>query len=153
MRNSGAKVVVEGVGDHGLEYMTGGVVVNIGSFGRNFAAGMSGGVAYVLNEKGTFHSRCNQEMVLLEDVVQKEDQLELKSLLEEHERLTGSYQAQRILGDWEEFVTRFVKVIPKDYKRMLAAIDRVKQDGVPENEAIMVAFEENKSDKSRVGGK
>ncbi|MBM0064710.1 glutamate synthase large subunit [Alkalicoccobacillus gibsonii] len=153
VRNSGAKVVIEGVGDHGLEYMTGGVVVNIGSYGRNFAAGMSGGVAYVLNEKGTFHSRCNQEMVLLEDVVEEADQQELKQLLEEHVRLTGSYQAKRILENWEEFVALFVKVIPKDYKRMLEAIDRVKQDGVPENEAIMVAFEENKSDKSRVGGK
>ena len=153
VRNSGAKVVVEGVGDHGLEYMTGGIVVNIGTFGRNFAAGMSGGVAYVFDEKGLFHNRCNQEMVLLEEVIESADQNELKQLLEEHLRLTGSTQAKRILDHWEEYLSLFVKVIPKDYKRMLAAIDRVKQDGVPENEAIMVAFEENKSDKSRVGGK
>ena len=153
VRNSGAKVVVEGVGDHGLEYMTGGIVVNIGAFGRNFAAGMSGGVAYVFDEKGLFHKRCNTEMVLLEELVEAEDQTQLKQLLEEHVRITDSAQAKRILDQWEEYLSLFVKVIPKDYKRMLAAIERVKQDGVPENEAIMLAFQENKSDKSRVGGK
>ncbi|TSB46975.1 glutamate synthase large subunit [Alkalicoccobacillus porphyridii] len=153
VRNSGAKVVVEGVGDHGLEYMTGGIVVNIGTFGRNFAAGMSGGVAYVIDEKNQFQQRCNTEMVLLEDVVDSADQTELRELLEEHIRMTGSEKAQRIIDSWEESLSMFVKVIPKDYKRMLEAIDRVKQDGVPEHDAIMVAFEENKSDKSRVGGK
>ncbi|MCK0472054.1 glutamate synthase large subunit [Halalkalibacter sp. APA_J-10(15)] len=153
VRNSGVKVVVEGVGDHGLEYMTGGIVVNLGKVGKNFAAGMSGGVAYVYDPYGTFSEHCNQEMVLLEPISSQEDIEELRTLLENHQNYTSSENATYILGNWANEVSKFVKVIPKDYKRMLAAIERVKQDGLTGLDAVMVAFDENKNDKSRVSGK
>ncbi|MDV2683539.1 glutamate synthase large subunit [Alkalihalophilus lindianensis] len=153
VRNSGVNVVVEGVGDHGLEYMTGGVVINLGVVGKNFAAGMSGGVAFVLDEKGTFPTNCNLEMVHLETLTTAEDVVLVKSLLEKHLSYTGSEQAKKVLSNWELYATKFVKVIPKDYKRMLEAIERVKQEGLSDRDAVMVAFDENKSDKSRVSGK
>lgn len=153
VRNSGSMVVVEGVGDHGLEYMTGGVVVNLGTVGKNFAAGMSGGLAFVLDEDGRFASKCNREMVLLEDVVEQKDIEQLRQLLENHVAYTNSERAAAILKDWNHYLPKFTKVIPKDYKRMLAAIERVKQEGLSGVDAVMVAFDENKSDKSRVGGK
>jgi glutamate synthase (ferredoxin) len=153
VRNSGVNVVVEGVGDHGLEYMTGGVVVNLGTVGKNFAAGMSGGVAYVLDEDGTFDSKCNQEMVHLEPVIEAKDIDQLRKLLENHSSYTKSASAANILANWNDYLTKFTKVIPKDYKRMLEAIERVKQEGLTDVDAVMVAFDENKSDKSRVSGK
>ncbi|WP_066151796.1 glutamate synthase large subunit [Halalkalibacter krulwichiae] len=153
VRNSGVKVVVEGVGDHGLEYMTGGVVVNLGTVGKNFAAGMSGGVAYVLDEDGTFDSKCNKEMILLEPVLENKDIEQLRELLEKHSSYTKSTRAADVLANWNDYLTKFIKVIPKDYKRMLEAIDRVKQEGLTDVDAVMVAFDENKSDKSRVSGK
>ncbi|MBP3950655.1 glutamate synthase large subunit [Bacillus suaedae] len=153
VRNSGLKVVVEGVGDHGLEYMTGGVVVNLGTVGKNFAAGMSGGIAFVLDENGTFEKKCNKEMVLLEDVIEQDDIDQLHSLLENHVSYTGSPRAQSVLNNWNESLPKFVKVIPKDYKRMQEAINRVKQEGLTGVDAVMVAFDENKNDKSRVSGK
>jgi len=116
VRNSGAHAVVEGVGDHGCEYMTGGIVVVLGPTGRNFAAGMSGGVAYVLDEEGAFASRCNPELVGLEPV---DDGEVVRSLVAEHERRTGSPVAARLLADWHETLTRFVKVMPHDYRRAL----------------------------------
>ncbi|HET7573455.1 MAG TPA: hypothetical protein VFJ77_12400, partial [Gaiellaceae bacterium] len=114
VRNSGARAVVEGVGDHGCEYMTGGVVVVLGPTGRNFAAGMSGGVAYVLDEDGGFAGRCNRELVGLEPVA---DDAELRPLVEEHLARTGSSVAARLLADWEP--ARFVRVLPHDYRRAL----------------------------------
>jgi len=120
VRNSGAEAVVEGVGDHGCEYMTGGRVVVLGPTGRNFAAGMSGGEAYVLDEGGVFASLCNQDMVDLEAVAAEEDKANLRRLLEEHFDSTGSANAYRVLKDWDAMLPRFVKVMPRDYKRVLA---------------------------------
>jgi len=120
VRNSGAWTVVEGVGDHGCEYMTGGRVVVLGPTGRNFAAGMSGGVAYVLDEQGEFAKRCNMGMVGF-DELSAADAIELRAMIEEHEARTGSQVAARVLGEWEQLLGggAFVKVMPHDYKRVL----------------------------------
>jgi glutamate synthase domain-containing protein 3 len=120
VRNSGAWTVVEGVGDHCCEYMTGGRVVVLGPTGRNFAAGMSGGVAYVLDEHGNFANRCNMGMVGFEGLSEA-DALELRAMIEEHGRRTGSPVAKRVLEEWGGLVARdaFVKVMPHDYKRVL----------------------------------
>jgi glutamate synthase domain-containing protein 3 len=118
VRNSGASAVVEGVGDHGCEYMTGGRVVVLGRTGRNFAAGMSGGVAYVLDEAGDFESRCNMGLVGF-DKLDDTDIHELHELIEEHHLRTQSPVAARILTAWEEHLPKFVKVMPHDYKRAL----------------------------------
>jgi glutamate synthase (NADPH/NADH) large chain len=119
VRNSGASAVIEGVGDHGCEYMTGGRVVILGPTGRNFAAGMSGGVAYVWDPEQVFPSRCNGEMVALEGVVESEDVQELRSLIENHFRYTDSAVAKRLLDDFDAQLGNFVKVMPTDYKRVL----------------------------------
>ena len=119
VRNSGARAVVEGVGDHGCEYMTGGVVAVIGSAGRNFGAGMSGGIAFVYDPDGDFHIRFNDGMADLEDLTEPEDIELLRSLLNEHLARTGSGPAQRILDDWNSSVGRFRKVMPRDYRRVL----------------------------------
>jgi glutamate synthase domain-containing protein 2/glutamate synthase domain-containing protein 1/glutamate synthase domain-containing protein 3 len=119
VRNSGANAVVEGVGDHGCEYMTGGRVVVLGPTGRNFAAGMSGGIAYVYDEQSAFAACCNTELVDLEEL-SEHDEAELKDLVAEHAERTGSPVAQRVLDDWDASVRRFVKVMPRDYKRALA---------------------------------
>ena len=119
VRNSGAHAVVEGTGDHACEYMTGGRVVVIGPTGRNFGAGMSGGVAYVLDEEGDFDIRCNKEMVDLEPLAEDEDIALVRSLLERHREHTGSTVADRLLADWDATVSRFVKVMPLDYRRVL----------------------------------
>jgi glutamate synthase (NADPH/NADH) large chain/glutamate synthase (ferredoxin) len=119
VRNSGAEAVVEGVGDHGCEYMTGGRVVVLGPTGRNFAAGMSGGEAFVLDENGVFAGLCNQEMVDLERVTAEEDEIDLRMLLEAHREYTGSANAARVLDNWSEMLPKFVKVMPRDYKRVL----------------------------------
>ncbi len=116
VRNSGATAVVEGVGDHGCEYMTGGHVVVLGSTGRNFAAGMSGGIAYVLDEAGDFDKRCNKSMVELEAIDEPEH---LKGLIEKHLHYTNSSRAQTILDNWNDYLPRFIKVMPTDYKRAL----------------------------------
>jgi glutamate synthase domain-containing protein 3 len=120
VRNSGAWTVVEGVGDHCCEYMTGGRVVVLGPTGRNFAAGMSGGVAYVLDEDGSFSQRCNMGMVGFEQPSQA-DAIELRSMIEEHQRHTDSPVAARVLAEWEQLLAKgsFVKVMPHDYKRVL----------------------------------
>lgn len=122
VRNSGALAVVEGVGDHGCEYMTGGRVIILGQTGVNFAAGMSGGIAYVLDENQLFDTRCNLEMVDLEPVVEKEDREFLKTTIERHVKLTGSQHAKSILASWDEMLPRFVKVMPTDYKKAMARI-------------------------------
>ncbi|MDX1415312.1 MAG: glutamate synthase large subunit [Candidatus Promineifilaceae bacterium] len=152
VRNSGVYAVVEGVGDHGCEYMTGGCVVVLGQTGRNFAAGMSGGIAYVLDEEGDFHKRCNQQMVDLEPLSEAHDIRELNDLIWQHAFHTGSKVAWRILGKWQEMWPRFVKVFPKDYKRMLEQINKAEEDGFNGEEAIMIAFEANAHDLARISG-
>ncbi|HOW58933.1 MAG TPA: glutamate synthase large subunit [Candidatus Omnitrophota bacterium] len=122
VRNSGALAVVEGVGDHGCEYMTGGRAIILGETGVNFAAGMSGGIAYVLDENQLFDTRCNLEMVDIEPVVDPEDQKFLKSHIERHVKFTGSQYAKGILASWDEMLPRFVKVMPMDYKKALARL-------------------------------
>jgi glutamate synthase domain-containing protein 3 len=119
VRNSGAKSVVEGVGDHGCEYMTGGRVVVLGTTGRNFAAGMSGGVAYVYDKDRRFERRCNLELVGLERLTEADEQ-EVKALISEHAQRTGSLVARNVLASWERRRDSFVKVMPRDYKRALA---------------------------------
>jgi glutamate synthase domain-containing protein 3 len=122
VRNSGAQAVVEGVGDHGCEYMTGGTVVVLGNTGRNFAAGMSGGIAYVLDVQGEFAKYCNQAMVDLEPVLEADDDAILRRLIENHARYTNSRRAREILDDWGQYRARFVKVFPKEYRRALAEL-------------------------------
>jgi glutamate synthase (ferredoxin) len=151
VRNSGVRAVVEAVGDHGCEYMTGGVVAVLGSTGRNFAAGMSGGVAYVLDEQGDFPVKCNQQMVGLEKL-DDEDIATLKAMIENHAINTKSARAAGILAGWDKFLPKFVKVMPKDYKRVLAAIKKAKAEGLTGDDALSRAFEENSMDKARVGG-
>jgi glutamate synthase (NADPH/NADH) large chain len=152
VRNSGLHAVVESVGDHGCEYMTGGRVVVLGSTGRNFAAGMSGGIAYVLDEAGDFPCRCNQEMVNLEHLADASEISEVQAMIRQHAEYTNSELAWRVLADWEHKIRKFVKVIPKDYKRMLQAIERVQADGLSGEAAVMTAFEQNKNDQARVSG-
>jgi glutamate synthase domain-containing protein 3 len=120
VRNSGAHAVVEGVGDHGCEYMTGGRVVVLGPTGRNFAAGMSGGLAFVLDERGEFRGKVNGAMLDQLEELTDEDAAEARALVAEHLRRTGSPVARRVLDAWEELLPRFVKVFPTDYKRVLA---------------------------------
>ena len=138
VRNSGAHAVVEGIGDHGCEYMTGGRVVVIGRTGRNFAAGMSGGIAYVLDEAGDFKARCNLSMVDLEALDAEEEIEEVKAMLRRHLHYTGSTVAERILGSWQTMEAKFVKVIPKDYKRAMMAMKRAESEGIPWEEAVMM---------------
>jgi glutamate synthase (NADPH/NADH) large chain len=152
VRNSGVHAVVEAVGDHGCEYMTGGRVVVLGPTGRNFAAGMSGGIAYVLDVTGEFPSRCNLAMVGLERLVDPEEIQQVRAMIQRHVEYTGSERGRQILKLWEEMVPKFVKVMPHDYKRMLQAMQRVRGAGLSGEEAIMVAFEENARDLARVGG-
>jgi glutamate synthase (ferredoxin) len=152
VRNSGVHAVVEGVGDHGCEYMTGGKVVVLGITGRNFAAGMSGGIAYVLDKDGIFPRRCNYQMVTIEELEDPEEINEVKEMIQRHLNYTQSKRAELVLNNWEEMSGKFVKVIPKDYKRMIQAIKRAQQMGLSGDEAIMVAFEENLKDVSRVSG-
>ena len=134
VRNSGATAVVEGVGDHGCEYMTGGKAVILGDTGRNFAAGMSGGVAYVLDTKQDFAAKCNMEMVSLETVDTDAESEELKALISEHLAATGSDVASELLSDWNNSVKQFVKVMPVDYKRMQGYMNDVRNSGKFESE-------------------
>tara|TARA_E500000331_G_scaffold11990_1_gene10932 strand:- start:572 stop:1840 length:1269 start_codon:yes stop_codon:yes gene_type:complete len=119
VRNSGANAVIEGIGDHGCEYMTGGRVVVLGETGRNFGAGMSGGIAYIWDRSGNFEKNCNKGTVLLEPLENRADIKELKSMIEKHAGYTGSTIAQEILSDWSNQLSNFVKVMPTDYKRVL----------------------------------
>jgi glutamate synthase (ferredoxin) len=129
VRNSGAHTVVEGVGDHACEYMTGGRVVVLGRTGRNFAAGMSGGIAYVLDVDGDFKRRCNFGMVELESLDQPDDIELVGNLIERHVAVTGSAYAARLLASWREVQARFIKVMPKDYRRVLLAEARARREG------------------------
>ncbi len=150
VRNSGANAVVEGVGDHGCEYMTGGRVVILGPTGRNFAAGMSGGIAYVLDEDGTFRDRCNLGLVDLEPLVAAADMEEAKALIERHLHYTGSAVAERILSRWNEAQRVFVKVMPRDYKRVLA--QRKAAAGVSRETTTEVALEQVAASAAAAGG-
>jgi glutamate synthase (ferredoxin) len=152
VRNSGVEAVVEGVGDHGCEYMTGGKVVVLGGTGRNFAAGMSGGVAYVYDEIGDFAKRCNPEMVDLVSLDALKEIESVRGMIERHLAHTGSSRAQALLEAWDKTVTRIVKVLPRDYARMLAEIERAEQLGLSGEEAVMAAFEANMQDMARVSG-
>ncbi|MEI6072555.1 MAG: glutamate synthase large subunit [Verrucomicrobiae bacterium] len=153
VRNSGVHAVVEAVGDHGCEYMTGGRVVVLGTTGRNFAAGMSGGVAYILDEAGDFgEKRCNMAMVGLEKIEGTAEAEDLRRFIGRHAELTGSPRARAVLADWDASLAKFVKVMPKDYKRVLEAIARAEADGLTGDEAVNAAFEANSRDTSRVGG-
>jgi len=140
VRNSGAVAVVEGVGDHGCEYMTGGTVVVLGRTGRNFAAGMSGGIAYVLDEHQLFDTLCNLDMVDLESIWQEEDQKILHDLITRHHRWTASRQARRILDDWQEMSGKFVKVVPIDYRKALKRLREREQVGGEQTPATEEVF-------------
>ncbi len=152
VRNSGIQAVVEAVGDHGCEYMTGGRVIILGPTGRNFAAGMSGGTAYVLDEAGDFARRCNQQMVSLLRLQDPTEIAELRRIIDRHAHYTRSQRAFKILALWDNYVPKFVRVLPKDYDRMLQSIQRVQKAGLTGDQAVMAAFEENARDASRLGG-
>jgi glutamate synthase (ferredoxin) len=153
VRNSGVEAVIEGVGDHGCEYMTGGRVVVLGRTGRNFAAGMSGGIAYVLDREGTFERRCNLEMSKLLSLEDPDEIEAVKSMIFRHARLTDSRLASQVLVDFAELVPRFVRVVPDDYGRVLQAQRRMRDAGMSDEEAAMAAFEVNARDESRIGGR
>jgi glutamate synthase (ferredoxin) len=143
VRNSGVDAVVEAIGDHGCEYMTGGRVVVLGKTGRNFAAGMSGGVAYILDEAGDFHTRCNMELVALEKLIDADEIESLWKLIQRYQTYTHCQRAAGMLADWKNFVPKFVKVMPQDYARVLKSLKRVQEQGLTGDEAVMAAFEEN----------
>ena len=151
VRNSGVTTVVESVGDHACEYMTGGKVVVLGPTGRNFAAGMSGGVAYVLDESGDFATRCNTQMVALE-ALEGEEINDLRELIQRHADYTQSQKAALVLANWSEMLPQFVKVMPKDYKRMLQCIKEALDSGLTGDSALDAAFEANARDVARIGG-
>ena len=132
--------------------MTGGNVVVLGRAGRNFGAGMSGGIGYVLDEAGDFPKRVNPQMVGIEKLEDPREIASVRAMIQKHLDYTQSARARAILADWDKFVPKFVKVMPKDYKRMLACIERAQAQGLTGDEAIMSAFEENARDLSRVGG-
>jgi len=152
VRNSGVSAVVEAVGDHGCEYMTGGRVIVLGRTGRNFAAGMSGGVAYVLDETGDFPVRCNQAMVSLQKLEDADEVEEVWKLIQRHQAYTKSERGAKVLSGWKQLALRFVKVMPTDYQRVLEAMKKVKEQGLSGDQAVMAAFEENVRDVHRVGG-
>src|SRR5262249_33751065 len=130
VRNSGVNTVIEAVGDHGCEYMTGGRVVVLGPTGRNFAAGMSGGIAYVLDVTGEFPERCNTAMVTLEKLEDPQEIAEVRAMIERHVRYTASDRGRYILKLWEDMAPKFVKVMPKDYKRVLTALKKANESGL-----------------------
>ncbi len=140
VRNSGAVAVVEGCGDHGLEYMTGGTVVILGPTGRNLAAGMSGGTAYVFDEKHDLYKKVNKQMISMEEISTEHDRQILHHLLEKHLAETGSKTAKKILDDFDGAVQYFKKIIPNDFKKMVQEIARAEKNGLTRNEAVMEAF-------------
>ncbi len=140
VRNSGATVVVEGCGDHGLEYMTGGVAVILGQTGRNFAAGMSGGVAYVLDENHDLYTKLNSDLVTMSELSEEHDILVLKELIEKHVKETGSNLANKILSDFDSYISSFKKIIPNDYQEMMGEIAKGEVRGLTHDEAVLEAF-------------
>ncbi|WP_394173726.1 glutamate synthase large subunit [Guptibacillus hwajinpoensis] len=146
VRNSGVKAVVEGIGDNGCEYMTGGRVVVLGNTGKNFAAGMSGGIAYVLSEdRDTFMNNVNTEMVHIESLTNYEEILEVKHLIQQHAYFTDSPKAIRYIQNWNEFVGKIVKVIPKEFKRITNSLAELKEKGYEDNEAAYEVFQQAKN--------
>ncbi|MDE7113705.1 MAG: glutamate synthase large subunit, partial [Acetatifactor sp.] len=143
VRNSGANAVVEGVGDHGCEYMTGGRVVVLGSTGKNFAAGMSGGIAYVLDENNDLYKRLNKEMVSSNEITSKYDVLELKAMIQEHVALTNSEKGKEVLEHFGEYLPKFKKIIPHDYERVLKTIVQMEEKGLSAEQAQIEAFYAN----------
>lgn len=143
VRNSGAYAVVEGAGDHGCEYMTGGRVVVLGPTGKNFAAGMSGGIAYVLDEDNTLYRNLNKEMISIEKVVNKYDKEELRMLIQKHVDATESKKGKRILDSFQDYIPRFKKIIPNDYKRMMMLSTRLEEKGLSSEQAQIEAFYES----------
>ncbi|WP_013323042.1 glutamate synthase large subunit [Gloeothece verrucosa] len=152
VRNSGVNTVVEAIGDHGCEYMTGGKVIVLGATGRNFAAGMSGGVAYILDETGDFATRCNTQMVGLETLEDPQEISEVYQLIKNHAEYTKSTKAASVLANWVDMLPLFVKVMPKDYKRVQECIKNAVASGLSGDEALSAAFEENSRDVARIGG-
>jgi len=154
VRNSGVNAIVEGVGDHGCEYMTGGRVIVLGETGRNFAAGMSGGIAFVYDIDGLFEKRINREMVNLYRLIEcgDADIALIRAEIEKHVRLTSSARGQWLLDHWKDELPKFFKVFPRDYERMLECFRKVEEKGLTGDEAAMAAFEENQKDLSRIGG-
>ena len=142
VRNSGAVAVVEGVGDHGCEYMTGGCVAVLGKTGRNFAAGMSGGIAYVLDENHDLYLRVNKQLVDIEELTGEHDRETLREMIRAHVRETGSRKGRRILDDFEGYAPKFKKIVPRDYQRMLAAIAKYESQNMTRDEAELAAFRE-----------
>lgn len=141
VRNSGITAVVEGIGDHGCEYMTGGRVCVLGTIGRNFAAGMSGGTAYIYDADNTAKEKCNMGLVLTEKVTGKKDEKELKTMIENHYKYTNSDVAKKILDNWEKELKRFVKVIPADYKKVMTILHEESEKGTNSDDAALIAFE------------
>ncbi|OQX10603.1 MAG: glutamate synthase large subunit [Thiothrix lacustris] len=152
VRNSGVRVVVEGTGDHGCEYMTGGRVVVLGKVGRNFGAGMSGGVAYVYDPSGILAISGNTEMVSYSPLRNADEKAEVKAMIEKHVLYTDSTRGSMILADWDNYSADFVRVMPNDYQRMLEAIKSFEAQGLSGEEALMAAFTANNNDASRVSG-
>ncbi|MDR0948091.1 MAG: glutamate synthase subunit alpha, partial [Lachnospiraceae bacterium] len=143
VRNSGAHAVVEGVGDHGCEYMTGGRVVVLGNTGKNFAAGMSGGIAYVLDESNDLYTRLNKEMVSAYEITSKYDVLEVKEMIKEHVALTNSAKGKEILEHFGEYLPKFKKIIPHDYERVLSTVVQMEEKGLSAEQAQIEAFYAN----------
>lgn len=142
VRNSGATAVAEGCGDHGLEYMTGGRAVILGSTGKNLAAGMSGGVAYILDRDHSLYRRVNKDMVSLTELTDKYDIEELRDILTDYQKETGSELAKEILDNYEDYIPDFKKILPNDYQKMLSAISKFEEQGIPHDKAVLEAFEE-----------
>ena len=145
VRNSGALAVVEGVGDHGCEYMTGGRVAVLGVTGKNFAAGMSGGIAYVLDENNDLYTKVNKEMVSSYEITSKYDVSELKQMIKEHVAYTNSLKGKEILDHFGEYLPKFKKIIPHDYERMLKLIVQMEEKGLSAEQAQIEAFYADKN--------
>lgn len=143
IRNSGATGVCEGTGDHGLEYMTGGRAVILGEVGKNFAAGMSGGIAYVLDEHHTLYTKINKALVEMSEVTEDADKNELRQILQDYEHATGSSKAKAILQDFDKYVESFKKIIPTDYRHMLMLIAKYEEQGIGHEQAVYEAFKES----------
>jgi glutamate synthase (ferredoxin) len=144
VRNSGVHAVVEAVGDHACEYMTGGRVVVLGETGRNFAAGMSGGIAYILDLNQQFHKKCNTDRVLLERLQDEDEINQVYEMIRRHAEYTDSHRGWKVLAKWDEMIHRFVKVMPKDFKKMQQSISEAEEKGLDKDEAEMEAFLQNR---------
>ena len=148
VRNSGAVAVVEGVGDHGCEYMTGGRAVILGKVGKNFAAGMSGGIVYVLDEDSDLYTKVNKKMVEIEKMTSKYDVLELKDMINDHVKYTNSEKGKEILEHFSDYLPKFKKIIPHEYKEMQMAIVQMEEKGLSSEQAQIEAFYAHMNEKA-----